>query len=77
MYSAHWNWQTTYGSTLGRKPRPSDIVTVSLPLGGPTTGVPLVSFSFSLSDAFDVRDKLEGLGLLSCERVRGVCGGVA
>lgn len=75
MYSAHWNWHTTYGSTLGRRPRPSDIVTASFPLGGPTTGSVLLSLD--LSDTFEVRERLDGLGLLSCERVRGVWGGVA
>lgn len=74
MYSAHWNWQTTYGSTLGRSPLPSEIVSASLPFGA-TTGAVLLSLD--LSEAFEVRDKFEGRGLLSCERVRGVCGGVA
>ena len=37
MYSAHWNWHTTYGSTLGRRLRPSEMATDSLPFGGPTS----------------------------------------
>jgi len=70
MYSAHWNWHTTYGSKLGRRPRPSDIVTESLPLGGPTTGSFLLSLD--LSDTLEARERLDGLGLLSWERERGV-----
>lgn len=59
---------------LGRRPRPSEIVTASLPLGA-TTGAVLLSLDSS--EAFEARDRFEGLGFDSCERVRGVWGGVA
>jgi hypothetical protein len=79
MYSAHWNWHTTYGSMLGRNPRPSVIDSDSFPFGGPTAG-DFSSFGFGFGLGFgakEVDDKPEGGSLLSCERVRGVCGGVA
>ncbi len=59
---------------LGRRPRPSEIVTESLPLGA-TTGAVLASLASA--EAFEVRDRFEGTGFDSCERVRGVWGGVA
>jgi hypothetical protein len=50
MYSAHWNWHTTYGSMLGRSPRPSEMDTESLPLGAPTGGGVLDSRERALAD---------------------------
>jgi hypothetical protein len=35
MYCESWNSQTTYGSMLGLKPRPSLIITVRVPRTGP------------------------------------------
>lgn len=60
---------------LGRRLRPSEMETVNLPLGAPTTDERL-SLDFAL-EASEVWDKLEVGGLPSCERVRGVWGGVA
>jgi hypothetical protein len=78
MYSAHWNWNTQYGSVLGRKSRPSVMVTASFPFGAPTTGESFSDFeddvfeSLEVDEASDVRDKFDVGGLPSCERVRGV-----
>ena len=73
---------TQYGSVLARRSRPSEMVTASLPFGAPTTGESLsdlfdVFDSLELFEASELRDRLDVGGLPSCERVRGVWGGVA
>jgi hypothetical protein len=87
MYSFHSNTQTTYGSYEGFSFRALSIFTESFPFGA-LTGIPcafepLVGFSFSSFDhscdrlalALESGDFLSGWPP-SCERARGVCGGV-